>query len=135
MGKMPKVLTGKSGKEKQDMTKNVVADVADLEVAPEVVAGPLLQVLVRLNSLSFCYGELGKFRGKLLGEVNVGDDVDAPTSRYGHARMVAQSKIEDIDECLHQRGQELAAYLANRLVFFELRKELFEQLYFVPGVG
>ncbi|CAE8706109.1 unnamed protein product [Polarella glacialis] len=113
-----------------DIRKNTIIEAGLLEVEPRVVAPPIRQVIVRLTSVGFCLSELGGVYSKLVNEVNSGDDSACPTMRHNDARRLICEELPDLQEALLERGQCLVRYLAARLVYFELRAELFERLYF-----
>ncbi|CAE7781489.1 unnamed protein product [Symbiodinium pilosum] len=106
-----------------------------LEVSPKVVAAPVRQVMVRLSSIGFCLAELADVHTKLFKMVNSGDDDGCPTARHNEARMLICEELPELQESLLHKGQTLAKYLAARLVYHELRSELFERLYFVTAPG
>lgn len=56
-----------------------------------------------------------------------------PTTRHNDARRRVVEELPDLQDCLrHGCGDKLATYLAHRVVYFEMRQELFERLYFLP---
>ncbi|CAJ1382335.1 unnamed protein product [Effrenium voratum] len=114
----------------EDLSKNSIMEAKLLEVNSQVVAPSVQQVMVRLSSLGFCCAELAEVQGKLFKMINSGDDVGVPTARHNEARMLICEELPDLQESLLHRGQTLARYLAARLVYHELRSELFEKLYF-----
>ncbi|CAE7533975.1 unnamed protein product [Symbiodinium sp. CCMP2456] len=133
-----KFLTKLSGRSlTQEVTKNSVMEVRLLEVSSKVIAAPVRQVMVRLSSIGFCLAELADVHTKLFKMVNSGDDDGVPTARHNEARMLICEELPELQESLLHQGQTLARYLAARLVYHELRAELFEKLYFVavPGGG
>ena len=114
----------------EDASKNVIIEVKLLEVNPQVVVTSVQQVMVRLSSFGFCCGELAEVQAKLFKMINSGDDDGCPTARHNEARMAICEELPDLQESLLCHGQTLARYLAARLVYYELRSELFEKLYF-----
>eukprot|EP00439_Symbiodinium_sp_Y106_P042445 s1603_g5.t1 len=133
-----KFLTKLSGRSlPEEVTKNSVMEVRLLEVSSKVIAAPVRQVMVRLSSIGFCLAELADVHTKLFKMVNSGDDDGVPTARHNEARMLICEELPELQESLLHQGQTLARYLAARLVYHELRAELFEKLYFVavPGGG
>lgn len=114
----------------EDGSKNVIIEVKLLEVNPQLVATSVQQVMVRLSSIGFCCGELAEVQAKLFKMINSGDDDGCPTARHNEARMLICEELPDLQESLLYRGQTLAKYLVARLVYYELRSELFEKLYF-----
>lgn len=119
----------------EDGSKNVIIEVKLLEVNPQLVATSVQQVMVRLSSIGFCCGELAEVQAKLFKMINSGDDDGCPTARHNEARMLICEELPDLQESLLYRGQTLAKYLAARLVYYELRSELFEKLYFKSSMG
>lgn len=115
----------------EEAVRNTVAEAALLEVPREVTAPPVQEVSVRMSSLGFCLVEMGGIYNKLLSAVNSGDDSGVPTVRHNDARRQIFEELPELQDGLQERGHALARYLATRLVYFELRQELFEQLYFV----
>ncbi|CAK9026447.1 unnamed protein product [Durusdinium trenchii] len=115
-------------------TKNVTLEANLLEVNPQVVVTSVQQVMVRLASIGFCCGELAEVQAKLFKMINSGDDDGCPTARHNEARMLICEELPDLQETLLYQGQTLARYLAARLVYHELRSELFEKLYFKTPV-
>eukprot|EP00928_Gymnodinium_smaydae_P031987 TRINITY_DN23296_c0_g1_i1.p1 TRINITY_DN23296_c0_g1~~TRINITY_DN23296_c0_g1_i1.p1 ORF type:complete len:2172 (+),score=409.66 TRINITY_DN23296_c0_g1_i1:128-6643(+) len=116
-------------------TCNKVSDAALLDVEPRVVAAPLQQVSVRLSSLGFCMEQLGAIHGQLLRTVNSGDDAAFPTRRHNDARRLICEQCPELQESMHETGGFLARYVAARLIYFELRKDLFEDLYFEVDIA
>jgi len=113
--------------------KNMIIDADLLEVDHRVTAPPIQEVSVRLSSLGFCLAELDGIYNKLFKAVNSGDDSDVPTLRHNDARRQICVELPELQDFMRERcGHSLAKYLAQRLVFFELRQDLFERLYFTP---
>lgn len=115
----------------EEVHRNIILDADLLEVDATVIAPPIPEVLVRLSSLGFCLEELNGVYAKLVSAVNSGDDSDVPTLRHNDARRRICEELPEMQDSLREHcGFALARYLANRLVYHELRQDLFEKLYY-----
>eukprot|EP00933_Yihiella_yeosuensis_P007531 TRINITY_DN112614_c0_g1_i1.p1 TRINITY_DN112614_c0_g1~~TRINITY_DN112614_c0_g1_i1.p1 ORF type:complete len:513 (-),score=95.61 TRINITY_DN112614_c0_g1_i1:37-1407(-) len=132
--RFPKLLHSRTPKALPEDTaqQNIIIEANLLEVDSKVISPPMRQLTVRLASVGFCMAELGGVYQKLFKAINHGDDSDCPTRRHNDARRLICEELPDLQWLLQDHGHRLVRYLAARLVFWELKSELFERLYFQP---
>lgn len=130
--KSPFFTGGSTAELEKAATKNTITEVRFLE-PEQPIKTDFKQVTVRLSSLGFCLQELDGIYSKLFTQVNSGDDSDRPTRRHNDAKIIICEELPDLHYVLLERGLRLARFLAARLVYWELRSDFFERLYFTPS--
>eukprot|EP00929_Paragymnodinium_shiwhaense_P046365 TRINITY_DN2359_c1_g1_i2.p1 TRINITY_DN2359_c1_g1~~TRINITY_DN2359_c1_g1_i2.p1 ORF type:complete len:2245 (-),score=566.54 TRINITY_DN2359_c1_g1_i2:77-6811(-) len=114
----------------EEPTKNDVMDAAALDVDVQVVGASIQQVCIRIASLGFCIKEMTSIYKQTHSLINKGDDVNNPTVRHNDARRQVVQELPELMENLQNQGGSMVGYLAARLVYWELKSDLFEKMYF-----